>query len=301
MKKTIFTHFWNEELLLPYWLKHHREMFDHGVLIDYHSTDKSREIIAELAPEWEVFTTKHEHFHPITIDAEVMEYEEQYDGWKLALCITEFLFHQNLEEFLNDYQKEFPEMEGVRTRGFIIVDRKDQVGVPLTDEPLIYQRHNGYEEIDYNPHLGNTGLFLSRSRAFHKKSNGNYHPGRHGVEWQNEMIPVLDKYRPYMDSKGNTNYKLYNQETIAGIHPELILCWYGKYCPHKEMLNRYIEMLPKRLCLSVINQPGVWKPQYVTPPWNLIPHHRADYKKNQKKAFDLLEEKIFERIFTELY
>ena len=50
MKTTVITHFWNEEILLPYWLKHHLELFDHGILINYRSTDKSVEIIKELAP-----------------------------------------------------------------------------------------------------------------------------------------------------------------------------------------------------------------------------------------------------------
>src|SRR6516164_5807036 len=54
MPLTLISHFWNEEFLLPYWLRHHLPLFDHGVLIDYTSTDRSVEIIHELAPHWEV-------------------------------------------------------------------------------------------------------------------------------------------------------------------------------------------------------------------------------------------------------
>jgi FkbM family methyltransferase len=38
---TLIGHFRNEEYLLPWWLRHHVPMFDHGVLIDYSSTDAS--------------------------------------------------------------------------------------------------------------------------------------------------------------------------------------------------------------------------------------------------------------------
>ena len=30
-KRVVISHFFNEAYLLPWWLKHHREMFDHGV------------------------------------------------------------------------------------------------------------------------------------------------------------------------------------------------------------------------------------------------------------------------------
>ena len=54
MTKTVLTHFYNEEYLLPWWLSHHKKIFDHGILIDYHSTDRSREIIKAICPTWEI-------------------------------------------------------------------------------------------------------------------------------------------------------------------------------------------------------------------------------------------------------
>ena len=46
-QKTVLCHFYNEEWILPFWLKHHREIFDHGIMIDYNSTDRSVEIIRD--------------------------------------------------------------------------------------------------------------------------------------------------------------------------------------------------------------------------------------------------------------
>ena len=30
----LFSHIYNEEYLLPFWLNHHKNIFDHGVIID---------------------------------------------------------------------------------------------------------------------------------------------------------------------------------------------------------------------------------------------------------------------------
>jgi hypothetical protein len=32
---TVISHIFNEEYLLPFWLEHHRTIFDHGIIIDY--------------------------------------------------------------------------------------------------------------------------------------------------------------------------------------------------------------------------------------------------------------------------
>jgi hypothetical protein len=41
MKTTILTNIFNEEYLLPFWLNHHKNMFDKIISIDYHSTKKN--------------------------------------------------------------------------------------------------------------------------------------------------------------------------------------------------------------------------------------------------------------------
>ena len=77
MKKTIVSHFYNEEYLLPWWLSHHKNHFDYGIMIDYNSTDKSKEIIEEICPHWKIVKTKNEYFDSDIIDREVEEYEKK--------------------------------------------------------------------------------------------------------------------------------------------------------------------------------------------------------------------------------
>lgn len=91
MKKTLLCHFYNEEYLLPWFLKHHRQIFDHGIMIDYHSTDQSVAIIKELCPTWEIITSRNHDFQADNVDSEVRDIEAQIDGWRMCLNVTEFL------------------------------------------------------------------------------------------------------------------------------------------------------------------------------------------------------------------
>lgn len=107
MNKTVISHFYNEEYLLPWWLKHHKKIFDHGILIDYNSTDSSVEVIKEICPTWEIVKTRNEYFSASDVDSEVVDIEKFTSGWKIALNTTEFLYGNfnilNSEEYDNFY------------------------------------------------------------------------------------------------------------------------------------------------------------------------------------------------------
>jgi hypothetical protein len=89
--KTIVSHFYNEEYLLPFWLEHHKKYFDHGIMINYASTDNSVNIIKNICPDWEIFDSENEYFEPMLIDIEVMKIEERISDFKITLNTTEFL------------------------------------------------------------------------------------------------------------------------------------------------------------------------------------------------------------------
>lgn len=90
-KLTVLTNVYNEEYLLPFWLEYHKGMFDHGIVIDYRSTDSSMDIVRRICPTWEIRTTKNSHFDARNIDEEFMEIEQTVPGYKIVLNTTEFL------------------------------------------------------------------------------------------------------------------------------------------------------------------------------------------------------------------
>jgi len=91
MKKTVISHFYNEEYLLPWWLDHHRKIFDHGIMIDYSSTDRSREIIKKMCPNWEIIDSRNQWFCVYGVDNEINDVQSALSGWRMALTVTEFL------------------------------------------------------------------------------------------------------------------------------------------------------------------------------------------------------------------
>lgn len=161
-------HVFNEELLLPFWIQHHKKYFESGIIIDHHSTDRTREI-AE-ASGYRVVTSALENFDAIKNDDEVMHWESTLNtDWKMAFNVTEFLFTPSyfLESFLHCFEVFHPEHEAV---GFLPVCLVDKEPSPL-ETPLFKGRTHGF--ID---HEGRRGY-----RYMHKGLHGAYRTGRHGT------------------------------------------------------------------------------------------------------------------------
>lgn len=181
MRRIVISHFYNEAYLLPWWLKHHREIFDHGVLIDYASTDSSADICRDLVPGWEVVQSKNTHFSAILCDFEVMKHEQRFaSDWKIALNTTEFLMAPellNLEQYVlkNNFT-------GLRMPGAIMIDTEPGEA-PDPERPLVQQKHAGVWEkaFDYNSARIPGLTFPTRNRLYHRYPIGAYHPGRHAT------------------------------------------------------------------------------------------------------------------------
>lgn len=147
MTKTVLAHFYNEEYLLPWWLEHHKKVFDHGILIDYYSTDRSREIIRDICPDWEVRYSRNAAFDCINCDAELRDLETKISGWKTVLNITEFL--------MGDYSILADDSPGkqISVTSYAMVD--NGTAEPVTDLtydlPLYQQRVWGYNTFDFFP------------------------------------------------------------------------------------------------------------------------------------------------------
>ncbi len=180
--KVVLSHFFNEALLLPYWLRHHREIFDHGVLIDYGSTDDSVAICKELAPEWEVIPSENAYFNAVMVDFEVMKHEQRFPGaWKMALNTTEFLVGGKIDSVIDRLKTD--QLHGAYVSGAHMVD--NEPGVPLDpSRPLVDQKRHGYSESEIPLKLAKSKLWLgvpTRNRLLHRHYIGAYTPGRHST------------------------------------------------------------------------------------------------------------------------
>lgn len=206
MQLTVITHIWNEEFLLPFWLKHHTKLFDHGVIIDYGSTDASLDICRDLAPDWEVVRSRDDLFYAEGCDQQVMEQEQRFGDWKMALNITEFLFHPDPKDYLEQFDRNYPGAPALWTRTYMMVDPVSWRDSPIFPEiPLVLQRWYGMP--------GPEGW--GRARLIHRCADGSYLPGRH-----RSNIPAYDS---------------------GGMEEPLILLWFN-YSPYDKIKARKLQI-----------------------------------------------------------
>ncbi len=179
-RRVVISHFFNEAYLLPWWLRHHREIFDHGVLIDCHSTDASVEICRELVPHWEIVPSENATFATLLRDFEVMKHEQRFpEAWKLALNTTEFFVAPALAKMERVMLQH--DLVGVRLPAAVMVDT-DLANPPDPAQPLVTQKASGVweDELDFE-RLAVPGLTEpTHSRLYHRYTIGAYTPGRHG-------------------------------------------------------------------------------------------------------------------------
>ena len=134
-KTVLFSHFYNEELLLPFWIDQHKDMFEEAVLVNFNSTDRSVDIIRSRAPPgWKVYHWG-SNFDFVKFRTDVMSNERLYpDAWKIFLTTMEFLVHDDLSRLL---MKEYMS-SSFRFRAYIMVGDDSE---PLVDNvPLLQQR-----------------------------------------------------------------------------------------------------------------------------------------------------------------
>lgn len=176
-RTTLISHFYNEEYLLPQWLRHHVPLFDHGILINRGSTDRSAAICRELAPHWEVREAGCLEFDAEEADQEVMVIERECTGWKFVLNTTEFLHVRSTESFFAALHAYGRRAYGIHT--LLLMD-PEHARYPeyQPGRPLAAQRHHGcFQE----------SVFAFR--YIHNHEDGRYWTGRHATAHASDFFP----------------------------------------------------------------------------------------------------------------
>lgn len=196
---TIISHFYNEEYMLPWWLDHHSKIFDHGIMIDYKSTDNSRKIIQEMCPTWQIIDSRNELFSAKDCDEEVMAVESAIVGYKIALNITEF-WVGNIKKLTAENNEQYlipcvPMIDSIA----------DEYEEP-TDDPLIPQRLNG---IDFT--RGESFFDMRKARSLHR-TDVVYSTGRHFKKWSTHDCCILwYGYSPFTEQIINRKLQIQNK------------------------------------------------------------------------------------------
>jgi len=164
MKTTVIIHIYNEEYLLPYWLNHHKDIFDHGIIINYHSTDRSLDICHEICPTWQIIQSKNAEFDAYSVDREVEEIEKTVEGFKIVLNVTEFLvLFKPLKEIIGSYENKV----AINVQAY--APYSDKTYDPQNAKELFGNLLN--EDVKYGTERG--------TRILHNHTSGCYIVGRH--------------------------------------------------------------------------------------------------------------------------
>lgn len=204
---TVITHAYNESYLLRWWLPHHRDIFSHGIIIDYASTDDTVAICRELAPDWEVRSSRNSDFNAAACDAEVIDIERSLPAgeFKMALTATEFFHCNDLPALLDDIASQG--MHGARIRPVAIVDIQERTDIS-TDVPLTEQCHTGFIGGYMEPY---------KSRVLHDHPDGAYSIGRHYsghqdlVEYPDDALLLWYGYAPWTSATRSRKLQIQNR------------------------------------------------------------------------------------------
>lgn len=160
----VICHVRNEKYLLNWWLQHHKDKFDHGVIVDYHSTDDSMDLVKQITPKWQVIKSANKDFNAANCDIEIMNIErsiqQQYPyAWMITLNVTEFLVG-NTRKLLSAYKSQKPVRMQKLIPCDVMIDSKEQMFTePDPNVSLVKQRTFGMpmdysEDTIYNAYAG---------------------------------------------------------------------------------------------------------------------------------------------------
>ncbi len=171
----LLSHFFNEEVLLPFWIRHHASMFDSAILIDYNSTDRSLDIIRREAPSsWKIVSSRNNQFISRFVDDEVMDYEKMHpNAWKITLTTTEFLVHQNLRSYLAETEQS-GDIMALRFRS-VMMSGNDSISFKRFTNLLKQRTIYFCDSKESSTFHAET----SYSRFIHRSPNPDYSSGRH--------------------------------------------------------------------------------------------------------------------------
>lgn len=175
IQSTLISHIYNEEYLLPFWLNHHKGIFDNLIIIDHRCTDNSLQICRDLWPNCKIIKSKTTSFSAHETDLEVMEIEKTISGIKVALNVTEFMVVNGVSPFDKEtsnikIKDMFLKMPGNHCYSVVAISPYSNVNYEVNTNLELY-KNLLCQNFKFHKDRGH--------RYIHSYSHGNYGTGRH--------------------------------------------------------------------------------------------------------------------------
>lgn len=103
MKIDVYSNMYNEEFMLPYWLRHYETFADRIFIWDDHSTDRTLEILSKHPKVTMLPRDKHghhDHYYVTDLYPQYEQYSRGVSDWVMIADADEFIYHPHLREVL---------------------------------------------------------------------------------------------------------------------------------------------------------------------------------------------------------
>ncbi len=196
MRIHLYAMCWNEEFVLPYFLRHYSRFCEKMVFFDNESTNRSVDIIKSFpgaqVRSWSSGNQLNDQMH---LDIKNSAYRESRGAadWVIVCDTDEFLYHPRLVDTLRRYQRwgiNYP-----KVAGFDMVP--DAVPAPDADLPLTYR--DGVPTVWMNKHI-----------VFSPQLDMAFHPGSHTAERPKGARSSLTRSLKLL------HYKMINRDYFLG-------------------------------------------------------------------------------------
>lgn len=157
-----------EDYLLQWWLPHHAEKFDFGVIVDYNyreeDGDQTYELYKQIVPNWRYYKVTRERVNTFTWDVILLSIEkklrEEYpESWIITLNPTEFVIGDL--NYLNSFKTEKQILIPCHLMNDAV---ENEFNEPDPNKPLTEQRFHGvhYNSDFPDPNSGKTARLYNQ-------------------------------------------------------------------------------------------------------------------------------------------
>lgn len=191
----IISHFFNESYLLPFWLNHHKNIFDSGILINHNSTDNSTELVEKLTPSWKLHNYKDREFDSEKLNDMVQKYEKKVRrNYKIVLNTTEFLIINDAKNFNKLLSKKGKNCFRFVSKIMIdedvsknnIIDLLNEKKFGIWNDQILDKID--LQKLDDEKVIKYIKALPQRYRFMHNYKHGKYLPGRHSSKLMFEDV-----------------------------------------------------------------------------------------------------------------
>lgn len=190
MKIDVFTTCYNEEIILPYFLRHYKEFANKITIFDNMSTDNSVNIMKEFGVDVIQFDTNNQFEEAVLINIRNNCWKNSDADWVIVCDTDELIYHPNLIERLENIEATHIVTEGYEMMSEVL---------PTTDGQIYDELKMGFLKVDYSKPC----LFKPS-----EISEINFAPGSHTAKPTGNVISVNDSGIKLL------HYKYLNREIL---------------------------------------------------------------------------------------